>query len=320
MKRHWKPQRVVGVDVSKTELECFVLPTEERMRSSQARQDVAALADRIAALKPDLVVIEATGGYERPLLDALLARSVPVNRVNPRRVRRFAQGLGVAAKNDPNDAEMNAHLGATGKLWPMPFPGAAVQRLEEWVQRRQQLLEFITMERNRLDGIADAELKTLLRRHLAALVREQKRIEARIAEQVRACPELAAKYARLQTVAAVGPATAGVLLAKLPELGTLTRRKVAALVGVAPYDDDSGQHRGRRFIKGGRGEVRCALYMAALVGARHNPVLKALYQRLLAEGKPKKVALVACMRKLLVTLNAMLRDEADWRQTRPAAA
>lgn len=320
MKRHWKPQRVVGVDVSKTGLECFVLPTEERMRASQDPQELSALADRIAALKPELVVIEATGGYERPLLNALLARGVPVNRVNPLRVRRFAQGLGVAAKNDPNDAEMNAHLGATGKLWPMSFPGEAVQRLEEWVQRRQQLLELITMERNRLDSVSDPELKATLRRHLAALVKERKRVETRIVGQIRACPELAAKYARLQTVAAVGSVTAAVMLAKLPELGTLTRRKVAALAGVAPYDDDSGKHQGRRYIWGGRMEVRCPLYMAALVGTRYNPVLKALYQRLLAEGKPKKVALVACMRKLLVILNAMLRDETDWRQTRPAAA
>jgi transposase len=320
MKRHWKPQRVVGVDVSKTGLECFVLPAEERLRASQDPQDLSALADRIAALKPELVVIEATGGYERALLQALLAREVPVNRVNPLRVRRFAQGLGVAAKNDPNDAEMNAHLGATGKLWPMSFPGEAVQRLEEWVQRRQQMLELITMERNRLDSVIDPELKATLRRHLAALVKERKRVETRIVGQIRACPALAAKYARLQTVAAVGSVTAAVMLAKLPELGTLTRRKVAALAGVAPYDDDSGKHQGRRYIWGGRVEVRCPLYMAALVGTRYNPVLKALYQRLLAEGKPKKVALVACMRKLLVILNAMLRDETDWRQTRPAAA
>jgi len=320
MKRHWKPERVVGVDVSKTTLECYLLPTEERLRAKQDPKSVAELADRIAAFKPDLVVIEATGGFERALLSALVAREVPVNRVNPRRVRRFAQALGVAAKNDPNDAEMNAELGATGKLPPMRFPGQAVQCVEEWVQRRQQLLVEITTERNRLSGVADPELRRLQKRHVALLVREKKFVEARIADHIAASPELAAKYARLQSVVAVGPATAAVLLAKLPELGTLTRRKVAALVGLAPYDDDSGQHHGRRFIWGGRLEVRCAIYMAALVGARHNPVLKALYQRLLAEGKPKKVALTACMRKLLVILNAMLRDETDWRQTQPAAA
>jgi transposase len=320
MKRHWKPNSVVGVDVSKTELECFVLPTEDRIRASQDFHDVERLAEKIAALRPDLVVIEATGGYERPLLRALLARKVPVNRVNPRRVRRFAQGLGVAAKNDPNDAEMNAHLGATGKLWPMSFPSGAVEQLEEWVQRRQQLLELITMERNRLCSFEDPEIKAMLRRHIAALVREQKRIELRIEEMIEDTPELAAKYARLLTVAAVGPATAAVLVAKVPELGKLTRRKVAAIVGLAPYDDDSGNHQGKRFIWGGRVEVRCALYMAALVGTRYNPVLRETYKRLLAEGKPKKLALVACMRKLLVILNAMLRDETDWRQIRPTAA
>jgi len=319
MKRHWKPQRVVGVDVSKTELECFVLPTEERIHSSQAPKDVEELADRIAAFKPDLVVIEATGGYEQALLNALLARAVPVNRVNPRRVRRFAQAVGVAAKNDPNDAEMNAHLGATGKLWPMRFPEQAVQHLEEWVQRRQQLLELITMERNRLASVADPALKALLRRHVASLVREQKRVEARIAEHIQASPELAAKDARLQTVTAVGPVTAAVLLSKLPELGTLTRRKVAAIAGLAPYDDDSGKHHGRRFIRYGRVEVRCALYMAALVGMTHNPVLRALYLRLRAKGKAAKVALVACMRKLLVILNMMVRANTPWRQTSPAA-
>jgi len=320
MKRHWKPERVVGVDVSKTELECFVLPTEERIQSSQAPEEVERLADRIAALKPDLVVIEATGGYEQPLLNALLARAVPVNRVNPRRVRHFAKAMGFAAKNDPIDAEMNAQLGATGNLRPMRFPEQAVQRLEEWVQRRQQLLELITMERNRLESIADRGLKALVRRHIASLVREQKQVEGRIAEHIQASPELAAKEARLQTMKAVGPVTAAVLLSKLPELGTLTRRKVAAIAGLAPYDDDSGKHHGRRYIRNGRVEVRCALYMAALVGTRSNPILMSLYQRLLAQGKPKKVALVVCMRKLLVILNAMLRDEADWRQTRPAAA
>ena len=319
MKRHWKPQTVVGIDVSSRDLECLVLPSEERLASNQSAEEVAELADQITTLKPDLVVIEATGGYEWPLVSALLSRGVPVHRVNPRRVRRFAQGLGVAAKNDPNDAEMCAHLGATGKLWPMTFPNETIQQLEEWVQRRSQLAELITMERNRLVGIRDKKLKQLVVRHVAALERERVCVDARIVELVEDCPELAEKWTRLRTAKGVGEATSAVLLSKLPELGTLTRRKVAALVGLAPYDDDSGQHRGARRIWGGRMDVRNALYMATLVATRHNPALRAHYQRLLKAGKPKKVAITACMRKLLIALNAMLRDQTDWRQTATAA-
>jgi transposase len=319
MKRQWKPERVLGVDVSKTELVGFFLPNGERKRGGQDTRGLERFADWIAELTPDLVVVEATGGYEKPLIAALRERKVPVHRVNPRRVRRLAQALGVAAKNDPNDAEMIALLGATGTLLPMTFPSKAVDQLEEWVQRRQQLLELITMEKNRVDGIADAELKRVVGRHLTALERELKHVEARIAKHIAAEPSLAAKNARLRTVIGIGPATAGVLLAKMPELGTLTRRQVAALAGVAPYDDDSGQHHGRRYIWGGRVEVRCALYMAALVASKWNPILKAQYLRLLAEGKPKKLALTALMRKLLTIVNAMLRDETDWRQTASAA-
>ena len=310
---------VVGIDVSKATLEVGVVPSGESWRTGQHPAEVGALAERIAALAPALVVLEATGGLELAIVDALVERGVPVHRAEPKRARHFARALGLLAKTDRIDAFVLARFGATGELAPQAFPDEGTRQLDALTTRRRQLVEAITAETNRLHATADPAARASIERHLAWLRGELKALDAEIAACVADGSQTQAKVERLRSVPGVGAVTAAVLVSALPELGTLTRWQVAGLSGTAPLNDDSGKHQGRRRTWGGRKDVRCALYMAALVGTRHNPVLRACYARLLAEGKPKKVALTACMRKLVVILNAMLRDQTPWRQTAPAA-
>lgn len=311
---------VVGVDVSKDVLDVGVLPGGEEWHSGQSPEAVEATAERIAGLKPALVVLEATGGLEEPLVDALVERGVPVHRCEPRRARYFARSLGLLAKSDRIDKFALARFGATGELKPQRFADASTRRLDALTTRRRQVIEAITAERNRLGATRDPVACASIERHLAFLNGELGEIDAQIRSCATADEEIQAKLERLCSVPGVGRVTATVLLSALPELGRLNRWEIAALSGTAPFNDDSGKHQGQRRTWGGRKDVRCALYMAALVGTRHNPVLHDLYVRLLAQGKKKKVALTACMRKLVVILNAMQRDGTSWRPTAPAAA
>ncbi|NIP71607.1 MAG: IS110 family transposase [Gammaproteobacteria bacterium] len=318
--RKRKHDPVVGIDVSKDTLDAGVLPSGEEWTSGQSPEEISAMADRIAALKPALVVLEATGGLELPVVYALVERGVPVHRAEPRRARYFARAVGLLAKSDRIDKFGLARFGASGELAPQTFPAEGTRQLDALTTRRRQLVEAITAETNRLGATTDPEARASIERHLAWLRGELKALEAQIEACQAADPETCAKVERLCSVPGVGKVTAAVLLSALPELGTLDRWQAAGLSGTAPLNDDSGKRQGKRRTWGGRKDARCALYMAALVGTRFNPVLRDVYVRLLAEGKEKKVALTACMRKLVVILNAMLRDGTTWRPTAPAAA
>ncbi|MGH7360397.1 MAG: IS110 family transposase [Candidatus Methylomirabilales bacterium] len=304
----------VGIDVAKATLDVAVHPTAARWTVAHTEREVAALPTRLAALAPALVVLEATGGLERPLVGALAAAGLPVVVVNPRQIRDFAKATGILAKTDALDAAVLAHFAAAVRPTPRPLPDAATQTLAALVTRRRQLVEMLTAERNRL-GSAPRALRAEIQAHITWLKRRLGRLDEDLNQAIRTSPAWRVQDDLLQSVPGVGPVLSRTLLASLPELGTLHRRAIAALVGVAPLNRDSGTCRGRRRVWGGRAAVRAVLYMGALVAVRHNPVLRAFYQRLRAVGKLPKVALTACMRKLLTILNAMLRQQQPWNPT-----
>lgn len=301
----------VGIDVAKDALVVAVCPSGEQWATPNTPAGLAALAERVAGLGPTRIVLEATGGYEVAAVAALGAAGLPVVVVNPRQVRAFAKATGRLAKTDRVDAAVLALFAERVRPDVRPLTDEATRDLEAVLLRRRQLLDMLTAERNRL-ALARPSIRKSLTAHIAYLEREVRGTDGELAARVAASPLWRAKDDLLQSVPGIGPVVARTLLAELPELGALTRRQVAALVGVAPVARDSGAQRGRRAIAGGRAGVRRALYMAALVAARRNAVIRAFYQHLVAVGKPKKVALVACMRKLLVTLNAMLRANTAW--------
>lgn len=302
----------VGIDVAKDRLDVHVLPTGGAFALPRDSDGVAALIERLSPLAPALIVLEATGGFEAIVTAALAGAGQPIAVVNPRQIRDFARALGRLAKTDALDAATIALFAERVRPPVRPLPDADRTALAELVARRRQLIGMIVAENNRRRSAAAPQLARRIERHLAWLERELSETDTDIDARVRRIPAWQAAAALLASVPGVGPVLCRVLLAELPELGTLDRRKIAALAGVAPMNHDSGQMRGRRAIRGGRSGVRSALYMAALVGSRCNPVLRALYQRLLARGAAKKAALVACMRKLLVMLNAILRSGQPW--------
>ena len=301
----------VGIDVAKAALDVAVSPTAERWTLAYTEREVTGLVPRLTALDPALVVLEATGGLEGPLAGALAAAGLPVVVVNPRQVRAFAKAPGRLAKTDALDAAVLAHFAAVVRPTPRPLPDAATQSLAALVTRRRQLVEMLTAERNRL-GSAPRVLRAEIQAHITWLKRRLGRLDADLHQAIRTSPAWRVQDDLLQSVPGVGPVLAVTLLASLPELGTLNRKAIAALVGVAPLNRDSGTRRGRRMVWGGRAAVRAVLYMGTLVAVRHNPVLRAFYQRLRAVGKLPKVALTACMRKLLTILNAMLKQQTRW--------
>lgn len=311
--------KVVGIDVSKDRLDGAVVPGRRRFQAGQTAEDVAALADRIARLRPALVVLEATGGLEEPVLYALVERKVPVHRCEPKRPRFFARSLGLLAKTDAIDALVLARFGATGELEPQEFPDAAVRHLDALVTRRRQLVDTITAEGNRLQATSDVAARQDIEAHLAWLRGRVKALEREIEICIGRSPELKAKVDRLRTAPGIGKNGSAVLVCTLPELGRMDRWEVAMITGTAPLNRDSGNSQGRKFTWGGRAVARTALSMAVLTAIKHNPAIQAVYVRLVARGKPKKVAMMACMRKLVIMLNAMIRDETTWRQTAPAA-
>lgn len=303
---------IVGIDISKDQLDVFVLPSQASFSVARDSEGLDRLVERLAELHPKLVVMEATGGFETVVAAALAAGKLPLAVVNPRRVRAFAQALGLLAKTDRLDAKTIALYGEAAKIEPQEVPSEAAQELGEFVARRRQLVETMGVERNRKRSLTRSRLIRGVDRILAALQKELSDLERDIDEAIRGTPAWREKDELLQSVPGVGPKISSMLIAELPELGRLTRRKIAALVGVAPMADESGKHHGRRHIRGGRANVRAGLYMAALVASKRNPVLAAFHQRLRAAGKQPKQALTACMRKLLVILNAIIRDNRPW--------
>jgi transposase len=271
------------------------------------------LVERLRGLSPTLIVLEATGGLAVPLTSAVAAAGLPVVVVNPRQVRDFAKATGKLAKTDALDAAVLAQFAEAVRPALRPLPDAATQALSALLARRRQLIEMLTAEKNRL-GSALPPVRPGIRAHIRWLERRLAALDADLAQAIRESPVWREKDDLLQSVPGVGPVLATTLLASLPELGTLTRQQIAALVGVAPLNRDSGAWRGKRRVWGGRAPVRAALYMSALVATRFNPVLRAFYQRLCAAGKAKKVALTACMRKLLTILNAMLKYRTRWQE------
>lgn len=301
----------VGLDVSKDRLDVAT----RAGASFATTNDPAGHADLLAQLQPlgvTLVVLEATGGLELPVAAVLAAAGIPVAVVNPRQARDFAKATGRLAKNDTIDAAVLAHFAEALRPPARPLPDAQQQALDALVSRRRQLLDMLTMERNRLGGCSDRRVQTDLKAHVAWLERRLERAEQDLAAAVQASPVWRAKEDLLRSIPGIGPVASRTLLAALPELGTVTGKQAAALVGLAPLDDDSGKRRGYRRVAGGRADVRTVLYMAALAARQHNPFLKGFAERLKAAGKPAKVVLTAVARKLVVIANAILRSEKPW--------
>jgi transposase len=304
----------VGIDVSKDALAIAVFPSGEAWVSGTTEADLTTLVARLGSVRPDVVVMEATAGYEMPVAVACAAADLSVAVVNPRQIRAFAQAIGRTAKTDPIDAEVIALFGARVRPEPRALPNAATQALAAVIARRRQLLEMLTAERQRLEQATTGSVKRDLRNHIRWLERRLTDVDDDMSTRIQESPVWRVQEDLLRSVPGIGPTVARTLLAELPELGQLDRRTIAALVGVAPRNRDSGRWRGKRMIWGGRASVRRALYMAALVASRYNAPLRAFYQRLRASGKPGKVALVAVMRKLLTILNAMLKHQQSWQQ------
>jgi transposase len=301
----------VGIDVSKRQLDLAVHAADTVWSTTNDSAGVAALVSRLHPLAPALIVLEATGGLERLVADALHEVGVPVAVVNPRQVRDFARATGRLAKTDTLDARILAHFAQAIQPAPDPVPDPQRQTLAALLTRRRQVVGILTGERTRL-LMASRAVQQRIDAHIAWLEQEVAALDGELRVAIEASPAWQEHLALLRSVPGVGAVLAVTLVAELPQLGQLGRKEIAALVGVAPLNRDSGQWRGKRTVWGGRGRIRAVLYMAALAATRHNPMIKLFYERLCAAGKAKKVALVACMHKLLTILNAILRDRIPW--------
>lgn len=308
----------VGIDVSKAVLDGAVEGGAAWQEANTAA-GIAATVARVGALGPTLVVLEATGAYHTSVTAALAAAGVPVAVVNPRQVRRFAESVGQLAKTDRLDAALLARFAATVRPVARALPDAGTQELAALVDRRRQLVEMLTMEQNRL-AVARRSVQPSVRQTIRALERALAALEDETDRWIQDSPLWRAQEDLLTSVPGIGPQTARLLIARLGELGALSSKEIAALVGLAPFAQESGRWRGARRIRGGRADVRTGLYMATLAAIRCNPVLRPIYQRLVAAGKPKKVALTACMRRLLVIVNAMVRHQTRWQASLPTTA
>lgn len=308
-------QIYVGIDVSKERLDVSLRPIGERFGVPNDGAGMDELSARLGEAQPTLVVMEATGGLERPVAAAIAASGLSVAVANPRQVRDFARATGRLAKTDALDAEILARFAEAVRPEPKPLPDEEARAFGEILARRRQIVAMLTAEKNRLHAATTKAVKKRIEAHIRWLEKELARTDRDLDEAIRMSPTWRENEALLRGVPGVGPVLARTLLLELPELGSgvLTAKQLAALVGVAPLNRDSGALRGRRTVWGGRARVRAALYMGALAATRSNPVVKAFYERLLAAGKPKKVALVACMRKLLAILNAVLKHHTPWR-------
>lgn len=308
-------RRCVGIDVAKATLDVQVRPSDERWTVANDDAGIRTLVEQLRGVAPTQVVLEATGGYELAVVSALAAAALPVVVVNPRQVRDFAKATGRLAKTDRLDAAVLARFAEQVQPEARPLATADQQELDALLTRRRQLIEMLTAEKNRLGQVfvrGGKQVRKSLKTHITFLERELRMTDTDLGELVRKSPVWRERDDLLQSAPGVGPVLSRTILAALPELGHLDRKAIAALVGVAPMNRDSGLMRGKRMIFGGRAPVRAALYMGALTATRCNPVIRAFYQRLVAAGKPKKVALTACMRKLLIILNAMVRQGTRW--------
>jgi transposase len=302
----------VGIDVSKDRLDVAVRPSGEAFAVERNAAGLELLAARLREFSPQIVALEATGGFETVAAAALAAAQLPVVVVNPAQVRAFAKAIGQRAKTDPIDAAVIAHFAAATTPEVRPLPDEATRLLADMIARRRQIIEMIGAERQREKRVTMASLRKSIKRVVGTLEKELGSLDADIDGAVRGSPAWREKEDLLASVPGVGPTIARTLIAELPELGRLDRRQIAALAGLAPFTRQSGQWRGRSFIGGGRTVVRTALFMGALVAKRHNPVLKVFFDRLVTAGKPKMLALIAVARKLLTILNAILRDKRQW--------
>jgi len=301
----------VGVDVSKARLDVAATGSDQTWSVSNTSDGIAQLVERLREIEPSLVVMEATGGFEVPAAAALAAAEIPVVIANPRQVRDFAKSTGQLAKTDAIDAHILALFAQRVRPQVRPLPDEEARVLDAIVGRRRQIIGMITAEKNRL-GFALPAVKKSIEQNIRWLERQLSDVDSDLDARIRKSPVWQAKHNLLRDVPGVGPNLARTLIAELPELGRLSHKQIAALVGVAPLARDSGLFRGKRMVWGGRASVRCALYMSILSATKWNPVIRVFYQRLRAQGKPPKVAMVACMRKLLTILNAMVRDGREW--------
>ena len=305
----------VGIDVSKDRLDVHLLPSAEAFAVARDGEGLERLVAALRARAPTLVVLEATGGFEVTVAAALAGAGLPLAVVNPRQIRAFARAFGRLAKTDALDAEVIALFAERVRPEPRPVADDDARALAELVARRRQVVEMIGMEANRRRQARNTRVRRMIDATLKALEAQLAELDRDLNDTVRSCPAWRAKEDLLTSVPGIGPITARTLIADLPELGALDRRRLAALVGIAPINRDSGLMRGHRAIAGGRTAVRNVLYMATLTAIRWNPVLKRHYQQLVERGRPKKVAIVACMRRLLTVLNAILRTDSPWQTT-----
>lgn len=300
----------VGVDICQTHLDVYILPSAQAYRYTNTIEGIEAFITQLNLFSVELVVFEATGGLERLLAASLQAHRIPMARVNPRKIKAFSIALG-KAKTDALDAEVIARFAQSLRPAAQQLPPQTAQQFRDLVTRRRQLVAIKVAECNRLSR-APETIKADITEHIEQLTQRIDKLSEQIQQLAKQQTDWQQKQKLLLSVPGIGPVTSALCLAELPELGQLNEKQIARLVGVAPINRDSGQHKGKRMIQGGRAPVRCGLYMATLVAARHNPVIKAFYQRLLTKGKLPKVALTACLRKLVVILNALLRDNRPW--------
>ncbi len=301
----------VGIDVSKATLDVAVRPSGQSWQIDYDEPSVTQLIDHLQGLAPQRIVVEATGGLERIVVAALVAAGLPVVVINPRLARDFAKATGRLAKTDRIDAQVLAHYGEAIRPSLRPLPDADTQQLRALVARRRQLMDMMTAEQSRLSA-APARIRDAIAPHITWLQHQVASLDDDLDGMLKASPLWRERDDILQSTPGVGPVLSCTLMSHVPELGDLNRKEIAALIGVAPFNRDSGTWRGQRTIWGGRATVRAVLYMSTLVATRHNPVIRAFYERLLAAGKMKKVALTACMRKLLTILNAMVKNQQRW--------
>ena len=302
---------VVGIDVSKPELVGYADREDEQFSCPNSTGEIRRLGKRLAKLEPKLVVFEASGGYEGMAVSIFTELGLPTAVVYPKRVRQFAAGLGVLAKTDAIDARMIAYYARVAKIQPVPPHSGELRQMQALNGRRSQLIEMRVGEQHRLET-AHPSITGDLKKHIASLDRQTKRIDEKLADLIKASADLSRRSQILRSVPGVGPVLSSTLITELPELGLISDREIAALVGVAPFPDDSGRRKGKRSIKGGRNCVRRVLYMSTVSAIQFNPIIKAHYNNLCSRGKLKKVALIACSRKLIVILNTIVSNNSTW--------
>ncbi|MBI5026341.1 MAG: IS110 family transposase [Nitrospirae bacterium] len=301
----------VGIDVSKSQLDVYIHPTAKRFHFNQTDEDIKAMGQQIKDLSPELVILEASGGFQNNAVSILSCMEIPVVVVNPRQVRDFARASGILAKTDLIDAKVLALFGKAVKPEVRSLPDADIQQLQLLIKRREQLVAMLTMETNRLPQTSGLASDSIIE-HINWIKQSLSNLDKGIKDLLKSSPIYKEEEDLLRSVPGVGPVLASALIAGLPELGKLNGKKIAALVGVAPLNCDSGKYKGKRTIWGGRAHLRAVLYMGAVAAIRCNPVIKAFYEKLIHNGKAKKVALTACMRKMLVILNAMYKHKVLW--------